>query len=250
MQRFWIEKTALQQDHVRLTGATYHHICRVCRIEVGEHFELLAEDHKAYLVQMQSVGKKEATAKIIEQRQVEAPAQPQLHLALAFARPYIMDRVIEKSVELGVHSVQLFTSAKSQQLKNLKTPRWEKIIHTTMAQCGRAHKMQLSTAKNLEECFVNFKNPLSIVAYEKANDLSKTGGQQNFSLKLFLQQGDLKNVQDVLVFVGPEGGFVRPEIDLLIRQGVQPVSLGRQILKVETACIALIGILNYELGRM
>ena len=249
MQRFWIDKNQLQGGQACITGDQYHHICRVCRIEAGEHFELLTEGNTAYLVQMQNVGKKQALAQVIKERPIKAPPRPHIHLALAFARPHIVDRVVEKSVELGVHSVQLFASAKSQQFKNLKTQRWEKITCHTQAQCGRAHKMQLNTTKNLNECLLSFNNQfnkvptLYILAYEK----SEAGSPLNIFLQ---QQQDLGQIQDVVLFIGPEGGFTPQEVEIFSQHGVQPVGLGRQVLKVETACITLISILNYELGRM
>ena len=155
MQRFWIESRHIHTSQVQLEGSDYHHICRVCRIEPGEHFELITDTtaHLCYVAQMQQVGHKKATACIVETRPLEPPRRPYIHLALAQARPHIMDRVIEKSVELGVHSVKIFTSQKSQRIKNLNPQRWQKIIHSTMAQCGRAHKMQVQTIPQLENFF-------------------------------------------------------------------------------------------------
>ena len=109
MRRYWIEKKHFNTDSIKIDGDTFHHICEVCRQDVGSKFEILNEG-KAYFVELISREKKSATAKILETREAPKPQKPYIHLAVSVSKFQTMDTIIEKAVELGVYQLHPFVS--------------------------------------------------------------------------------------------------------------------------------------------
>ena len=106
MRRYWVGKDLTNADTYLVKDESFKHIFGVCRRKVGDVFELLSEE-QAFLVQVLSVQKKEAEVSIKEVRLLPKLKSPHLHLVLSFSHPKVIDKVLEKSVELGVKSLQL-----------------------------------------------------------------------------------------------------------------------------------------------
>jgi 16S rRNA (uracil1498-N3)-methyltransferase len=158
---------------------------------------------------------------------------------------------VEKSVELGVHRIQLFTSEHSfirspKDFSGNKLERLNKIILHATQQTGRGDLMNLELPKpwpQLLENFVNRRDKIrGLLAYESLDSSQ--------SLKTKLANLELASQQEVWLFVGSEGGFSSTEVSKAQDKGLEIVSLGSQILRVETACVVFIGSLKYELGLM
>ena len=99
MRRYWIQKSQIANDQVIFNAEQFHHIFEVCRQGIGHNFEVITEDSLAFLVEVQSVGKKQAVAKIIETREIEKLKRPHIHIALSLSRFHVMDSVVERAVE-------------------------------------------------------------------------------------------------------------------------------------------------------
>ncbi len=249
MRRYWIEKkNILTPQTVKFESDLFHHIFEVCRQEKGSKFEVIIEG-KAYLVEATEILKKTALANIIEERVIATLPEPYLKLALCIPRFPVLESVLEKAVELGVHSIQLLTSdcsfiKSSEKISENKWDRWQKIIVSSTQQCGRGELMTLVQPRPLN-IFLQEMDPihrsLCLFGYE---------GDDAMALQDYLKPQNLKKWSDTWVIVGGEGGFSKQEVSSLHKIGIQPVTVGDQILRVETACIALISVLKYELGLM
>ena len=248
MRRYWIERKYLSENFVKFEGDLFHHIFDVCRQEKGSKFEVLI-DGKAYFVEAIEVSKKSATAKILEERIVPTLPEPHLKLALCIPRFPVLESVLEKAVEMGVHSIQLLSSdysfiKSSEKISENKWERWQKIIVSSTQQSGRGELMTLVEPMPLKK-FVQEMDPkhhsLCLFGYE---------GDNVMTLQDYLKPQAVKKWSDAWVIVGGEGGFSLQEAQSLQETGIQPVTIGDQILRVETACIALISVLKYELGLM
>lgn len=246
MRRYWVDEGCLQGGHVQLNGDVFHHICVVCRQGQGDRFEVIL-NQKAYFVEIVEQQKKSAIAKIIEERQIPSLPKPQVHLALSLPKFQTVDRVVEKMVELGVAKVHLFSSdfsfmkPKKGELAKKQT-RWEKIIQGATQQTGRGERMRLTEL-----------TPLHVLLEENFPSSSKAGllayegeGGEPLSARL---KGLSKEVDEIWIFVGSEGGFSSKDLELFKKFQLLPVSLGDQVLRVETACVTLVGILKYGLGH-
>ena len=249
VRRYWLVDSIFENQTVTIQGDEFHHIMHVCRQDVGSKFEVLA-DGKAYLVEVTSVAKKSAEARVLEERVIPDLPRPHLHLCLSVSRFPVMEAVIEKCVELGVKSVRPFFSefsfvGASSGVPDNKWERWRRIITMATQQCGRGELMELHPAVPLQKMLPEINRSgaaWGLFAYE---------GSADQSLDRVLAARQPKAVEDVYIFVGSEGGFSQREVEeLFVPAGLPPVTMGAQVLRVETACVALVSVLKYELGLM
>lgn len=256
MRRYWIEKNSIQNEIVTFKDDLFHHIFAVCRQEVGHHFEVLTEDSKAYLVEVITKEKKQAQAKIIETREIQKLPRPYIHIALAISRYNIMDSIVEKAVEMGVQSILPFCADFSfiKSPANLpvgKLERWQKIVVSATQQSGRGEQMKIYPPAKWSK-MLEIINPSAsnwcLFAYEGHGVL-----QIKSHLKACRQAVESKNEhfpENLWIIVGSEGGFSKNEVLEMQQLGLHPVTLGSQVLRVETACMTLVSILKYEFGLL
>jgi len=245
MRRYWIDKQQIQGELVEFTGEQLHHLRDVCRLDVGSKFEVLFEDSKAHFVEMMEMSKRQALAKILETRDIPPLPLPQINLAVSLPKFQKLDTIIEKSVELGVGQVLPFVSQFSfirnlSKISDNKRQRWQKIVLSATQQCGRGELMQVlepvSFSQSLEQ--LNRKPQCKcLFLYE---------GDGDMSLKSALSSLKTETIQEIWVFVGSEGGFSDGEVEQMRASGLVPITVGDQVLRVETACIAAVSMLHYH----
>lgn len=245
MRRYFIESTLNVGEEFEITGDLFHHIFDVCRQTVGEHFELTNSQQKAYLVEVIGVAKKSGTVVVKEERQIPQLQRPHIHIALSIPRYPTLEVILEKSVELGVKSVHPLFSDHSfvRTISNYpkqKEERWKKIIQGATQQSGRGDLMEFKAPVRLEDFLKSFNRTGSsagLFAYE---------GVATRSIKSYLNSVNRVSVQDLWLFVGSEGGFSASEVEKFKQLDLEPVTLGEQVLRVETACVTLVSVLKYE----
>lgn len=246
MRRYWWQGTLdSQSKEIDITENLYAHIFKVCRRKVGDHFELINEGY-AYLVEVVEVNSKKAVVLINSKRQLPKLKEPHIHLKLSFSQPKVIDRVIEKSVELGVKSIQLISCEnsflKDQTKMLLKTKRALKIVNQAMQQSGRGEALELREPLTLDELLqIKLKSEdRAFILYEDTHYKSKPIEKHSESYP--------ETIKNISILVGSEGGFSSSEVDTAANCGYEVLSLGSQILRVETACVASISILKSRLG--
>jgi 16S rRNA (uracil1498-N3)-methyltransferase len=249
MRRYWVPLEAIREKQVHLEREVFHHVCHVCRLGKKDRFEVLVEGGTAYLVELVEVTKKEAIAEILETRCIPNIKRPFIHLLLAMPHFQTMDEILEKMVELGVKSVTpvfsdfSFVRNYDVALFGKKISRWEKIIVGASQQCGRGELMTLHKPCKLADVLAEWPRPraFGLFAYE---------GPGVSAIKPFLESRQAGVFEDIYLFVGSEGGFSHDEVKQFCQIGLEPVTLGDQVLRVETACMTLISALKYEfVGR-
>lgn len=253
MRRYWVERRDLQGEEVFFQGDVFHHVFGVCRQGQGSKFEVLTEDGQARFVEVIAVGKKDARARVLETRPLPPVIEPRIHLATCLPRFPVFEAVLEKAVELGVESIQPLFSDFSflrdpSSLSSNKTERWQKIIRSAMQQSGRGSWLRLEPARPLDDYLRDSsqlmnRNPnhRCLFAYE---------GDSTRGLREELLSWRNPAPRDITVFVGGEGGFSDREVRLFRNAGLHEVTLGSQVLRVETACMALVSVLKYEFDLM
>ena len=257
MRRYWLHNLSpqLQEgDELFLEGSSYHHIVEVCCQHKRALFEILGEFTPIYLVELQEIQapKKRVRVRIKDLRKKAQRPLPHLYLALCVPQFKKMDFILQKSVELGVKALYLVFSDYSFVKKGLpegKKDRWQRVIASACEQCGRTDPLELYAPQplaHLLECFSSHSNDATsckaLFAYE---------GQGGLSLKTQLQelrQNAPVSLQSFWLFVGSEGGFSEREVMAFKARGLEPVSLGEQVLRVETACMVLLSVIKYEWG--
>ena len=255
MRRYWVEKDALVADTVRLHGDVLHHIRDVCRMRLGSRFEVIVEGGAAHLVEIVSETKHESLAKVIETRAIAPLPEPHLHLAISVPRFPVFEAVVEKSVELGIKEIHPFFSdfsfiRKQEDVFDKKRPRFEKIVQGATQQSGRGDLMPIAEPVSLHDLLSTFnrrEGAQGLFAYEgDSGSRPETLGVREAMEGL--RTG--RKLREAWLFVGSEGGFSEKEVDLFRSFGHKPVTLGAQVLRVETACVALTSIIKYGLDLM
>jgi len=174
-----------------------------------------------------------------------SPTESPLEIILLQALPEKerMELIIQKTIELGVSAVFAFKSNKSISLeeresKQKKAHRWQDIAVKAVQQSRRAKVPWVKYLPSFEEALkVCEGDGLKILLWEKSVEKLKNILAQHLSRKIY-------------AMVGPEGGFAEDEVILAKARGFIPIKLGQRILRTETAAIALVGILQYELGDL
>ncbi|MFN7262274.1 MAG: RsmE family RNA methyltransferase [Pseudobdellovibrionaceae bacterium] len=246
MRKYWLDAQFKTNEAVVIQGDPFHHIFDVCRQEEGSQFEVLFGDGEAHLVEVIEVKKKQALAKILSSRKLPEIPRPYLKLFISVPRYPVMEALVEKCVELGCAEIQPFISdfsfvRKGDSIPPSKVDRWNKIVVSATQQCGRGELMPIQPVISLTEALEKLnQNP-------QAQGLFFYEGLGNKDLKTYLKHEDFSKSEEWGVFVGSEGGFSSTEVEVFSKIGVTPLSLGDQVLRVETACISILAILKYEL---
>jgi 16S rRNA (uracil1498-N3)-methyltransferase len=257
MRRYWIPADMIEADEVTLSGDVLHHIRDVCRMHKGSKFEVIVGgEQKALLVEITGETKHESFARVLEAREIAPIPFPHIHLALSIPRFPVFEAVVEKAVELGVFAIHPFFSdfsfiRKQEDTWLKKLPRFEKIVKTATQQSGRGDLMSISKPVELGEILQTFNRSAGargLFAYEGAARLNAKEGVAKVSKNAGGESGD--GLKEAWIFVGSEGGFSPAEVENFKEAGLASVTLGSQVLRVETACVALISTLKYDLDLM
>lgn len=254
MRRYWLDINLQIGEQLVIDKDLFHHIFDVCRIGKDQHFELLNSTGQGFLVHVDNVEKKRATVSVIEVRKIPELKYPHIHLFLSMPKFATLESVMEKAVEMGVHSIHPFYSdfsfVKNLPEKDLqhKQERWQKIIVSATQQSGRGELMKLSKPfawKNFSEKINQFAIEQCLFFYEGESALNAKQAISQFKEK----QKD-KPIKNIGLVIGSEGGFSTSEINDLEGLGLSPVTLGSQVLRVETACLTGLSVLKYEFDLM
>ncbi|MBL7544902.1 MAG: 16S rRNA (uracil(1498)-N(3))-methyltransferase [Bdellovibrionaceae bacterium] len=254
MRRYWHDVQLKIAEQLTIDKDLFHHIFDVCRVEKNQHFELLNSSGQGFLVHVDTIEKKRATVTVIEIRKIPELKKPHIHLFISMPKFSTLEAVIEKSVELGVHSIHPFYSdysfVKSMTEKDWlhKHERWQKIIISATQQSGRGELMRLEKPfawKDFVKHFNQFEISKCLFFYEGDSALNAKQ-----AISQFKEYGKTNPISSIGLVIGSEGGFSTNEINSLSDLGLSPVTLGSQVLRVETACLSGLSILKYEFDLM
>ena len=237
MQRYFsnIDKNYI----VHLSSNDEHHILHVMRMKKGEEIEVVS-DGRVFLCRIDKTNPLEVS--VIHEIENDVELKEDVTLLFALTKGDKIDLVLQKATELGVKKVALITSERtvvSYDNKDIdkKIARFSKIMKEASEQSHRVVVPELLGIFNLKNLPKEVFSDINYVAYEK--DASKTD-------EMF--EGLAKG-KSISILVGPEGGFSEQEIDNLTKQGFIRTSLGKRILRAETAAIYALSVLGYLLER-
>lgn len=246
MPKFFVKKEDIVDRSVTISGSDATHIAKVLRMEVGQHITLCDAEGADFDAKIVSCTKDAVSLSI--QSSCPCPAEPELSFVLFQGLPKQgkMDYIIEKCTELGISTIvpvacdRSVAEIKNPQAEEKKLTRWRRIAAESVKQCGRGIIPQVTNVMSLTEA-VEFAKTLNltIAAYENERQLP---------LKEALHLAS--KPKSVGVFIGPEGGFSKPEIDVFQKASIPTVTLGRRILRTETAGHTVLTAAMYEYGEL
>lgn len=242
-----VDPEFIQMDTVIITGDDFKHLCQVLRLNTGDGIFVFDGSGMEYRAEIISISKHEARARIIDSKLSDT--EPSVHVTLFQGLPKAekMDLIIQKSVELGVHRIfpvitQYSVVQVTREEGEKKAVRWNRIAREASKQCRRACVPEVLAPVSMEKAISSLEQfPASMVFYENA---------QKKCLKEVLKCYNINKIKDIALFIGPEGGFSEAEIRNLSDRNVQVASLGKRILRTETAAISALSIIMYEMGEM
>ncbi len=245
MPQFFVQQTLNLHKQVEIKGKEAHHIANVLRLKKGDWLILAdgkGSSYKAELINIKSRSVQlRILAKVNHKFNNVCPA-----LAFAIIKHDRTEYIIQKAVELGCHNLHPFFSERTipkltTNLGPKKFERWQKIAMEAAKQSGLPFMPKVNPPLFFEKLCTSFSN------YNKA--MLFWEGETKNSLSDQLSAISNQKDESLLLIIGPEGGFAKPEVDIAIKHGALTVSLGSQILRVETAAIASLAIVQYELGN-
>jgi 16S rRNA (uracil1498-N3)-methyltransferase len=248
MHRFYLPPEQCQEPNLLLTGREAHHAQHVVRVRRGDRVAVLDGAGHELLCEVQGYDRDELRLVLLEKRFQPAPAS-RVTLLQAVPKGRIMEAIIQKATELGVSRiVPLLSERVVPQLEDKtsahKAGKWRLVAIEAIKQCGSAWLPQVVppvTPNAFLERAESFE--MSLVASLQSGSLPGRDLFRAFHAKLG------RTPRSVSVWIGPEGDFTPEELRIIQASGALPISLGRLVLRVETAATYCLSILNYELER-
>ena len=243
MPKFFVHNNSIGEKNIEITGSDAVHIATVLRARVDEEITVCDGYGTDYLCRLIGINKKQVLAEIIGKFKNENEPELKITLYQGIPKGDKMELVIQKCIEIGVDRIVPVitenTVVKINDKSEKKNIRWNKIAESAAKQCGRGKIPVVDKIMTFTEAVENSKeSDTAIIPYEKEKDTS---------IRKFAKEFKGKSVG---IFIGPEGGFSENEIELCRKIGISSVSLGKRILRTETAGLVTSVILLYELEDM
>ena len=244
MYHFFVEPSQIQGKRIVITGGDVNHIKNVLRMKIGEEIAVSnGEDGKEYRCGIEAFSEDEVICglRFIKEDGVELPSKIALFQGLPKADK--MELIVQKAVELGVGEIIPVAAGRSivkldEKKAKAKVSRWQGIAEAAAKQSRRGIIPKISEVMSMKEAIAYAGSmDVRLIPYELAEDMAKT--------KEIIS--GIRPGESVAVFIGPEGGFEEKEIAAAMERGFLSVTLGRRILRTETAGFTVLAWLMYHL---
>lgn len=246
MDRFFVEKknVNLENNTCIIEGEDVKHISKVLRCRVGEELEICDNDNNEYICEITNIDKSQVNLNILKRVDIKRESDLKIKVYQGLPKGPKMEMILQKLTEVGVDEIILVQTKRTvvkvdDKKEDKKIERWERIIYEAAKQSKRGKIPKLRGVLSFKEALADMKeNDFNIAPYE--NEKTKT-------IKQAIKGKDINNIG---IFVGPEGGFEDTEINAIEEMGGQSVSLGPRILRTETASLVASSIVLYELSDL
>ena len=245
MHRFFVPQ--LYNEEMYIVGVDARHISKVLRMQPGAQLQIVSDDGVSAVAEITAIDSERVTVRCLEKLAESHEPRVKLVLAQGLAKGEKMDFIIQKAVEMGAysvipvameHSVVRLDGAKAAK----KVERWQKIAESAAKQSKRDIIPEVQPVQSMAEMLAKCTGQTKIIAYECEDRLSLKA-----ALKAAEEAG---GISELLLIIGPEGGISEGELEQARQAGAVPVSLGRRILRAETAGLVAISAIFYETGDL
>jgi 16S rRNA (uracil1498-N3)-methyltransferase len=243
MHHFFVSPDQIDEKYVTITGGDVNHIKNVLRMKIDEELLISNGQDKDYYCKIESVSDDEIKAIILDEEFEGTELPTELYLFQGLPKSDKMELIIQKAVELGVKEIIPVATKRcvvklDDKKEASKIKRWQAISESAAKQSRRTIIPEVSSVMSFKEAINRAKEfELGIIPYENFKDMTET-------------KEVLKKVQKGIkigIFIGPEGGFEESEIQYALENGIHPISLGKRILRTETAGLAILSVLMFQL---
>lgn len=238
MFNFFVSENFRTDDSYYISGADYNHIKNVLRMKEGDTF-LVSENGISNLCKIMAFENENVVARIIEENYQSTELPVKIHLFQGLPKSDKLELIIQKTAELGVFSItptemnRSIVKIEDKKKKN-KIERWQAISESAAKQSKRNIIPEIRNIVSFKEALKEASlYDLILVPFESEKGMESTKNALN----------EIKAGMDIAVFIGPEGGFDDKEIETAKEQGAKILSLGKRILRTETAAITAVSLL-------
>lgn len=238
IKRFFANAKDFDGRYIIIDGEEYNHMSKVLRHKLGYQIIVNLDDGKDYHCVITQMNKDYAKAEVQKVVENECKASASVTLFQALPKGDKLDLIVQKCVELGVEKIVPFLSQYTNETK-FNLARSNRIALEACKQCGRARKAEVGDLVDFDGLLaVLDEYDTVILPYEHA-EVGKISDVKG-----------LESGKNIALIIGSEGGFASQEVQQIVAKGGQVVSLGKRILRCETASIITSAIIMYELGDL
>ena len=243
MHHFFVSPEQIDDKYVIITGGDVNHIKNVLRMKVSEELLISNGQDKDYYCKIETISDDEIKALILDEEFEGTELPTELYLFQGLPKSDKMELIIQKAVELGVKEIIPVATKRcvvklDDKKEASKIKRWQAISESAAKQSRRTIIPEISSVMSFKEAINRAKEfELGIIPYENFKDMKET--------KEVLAK--VKKGIKIGIFIGPEGGFEESEVQYALDNGIHPISLGKRILRTETAGLAIVSVLMFQL---
>lgn len=245
MYRFFVEKEQIDREEkkVCIKGIDVNHIKNVLRMRAGEKILISTGEDLEYTCGIVEMTQEEILAEIIEIQEADRELPSKIYLFQGLPKSDKMELIIQKAVELGVFQIIPVETKRcvvklDEKKEASKRKRWQGIAESAAKQSKRMVIPEIHSVMKFSQA-IEYAGQLDIrlIPYELAENMDHT--------RKMLEK--IQPGQSIGIFIGPEGGFTQEEIETALEHQVEPITLGKRILRTETAGMTILSILMYLL---
>lgn len=243
MHHFFVTPSQVRDGDIFVEGQDVNHLKNVLRVKPGEAVAVSDGDNRKYVCTVERYEEGTAVLRICEEQEADTELPSRICLFQGLPKQDKMELIVQKAVELGVSEVVPVVTRRSvvkldEKKAGKKVQRWQSIAESASKQAGRGHIPKVAQVAGFKEALLQASGlDVLLIPYELAEDMRET--------KKVI--GSIVPGQSVGVFIGPEGGFEREEVEAAIEAGARPITLGRRILRTETAGLTTLSVLMFHL---
>ena len=241
MPRFFVKREDIYDGSARICGDDAFHIARSLRMAEGDEITLCDGEGKELLCSLERIRDEECICRIIEVRECETESPVSITLCMAYPKGDKLETVIQKAVELGATKIIPYESSRcikrpKAEKQEKQTARLERIAEEAAKQCGRGRLPTVTPPMTFEQMLKEASSSaLSFICYEDEDKLC---------IKNELEKSE--RPESISVIVGSEGGFSPEEVERAKSYGIKSVTLGKRILRCETAPSFALSAISYR----
>ena len=243
MQHFFADPSCVDGEQIRLAGSDVNHMKNVLRMKPGEEVWVSDGEGMDYFCSVEGYEEKEAVLRVVKKEVSQTELASHLILFQGLPKGDKMEWIVQKAVELGAYSVVPVSTRRcvvklDNKKAEKKVSRWQQIAESAAKQSKRMLVPEVHSVMTFKEALVYAKElDVLLIPYELAKGMKETK-----ELIRSIEPG-----KSIGVFIGPEGGFEEQEVADAMEAGAKPITLGHRILRTETAGLAVLSVLMFQL---
>ena len=243
MQHFFVMTDRVENPYIYIEGSDVNHMKNVLRMRQGERLSVSDGDNCRYLCRIEGYEEGKAVLEILKEEKQDTELASKIYLFQGLPKGDKMELIIQKAVELGAYQVipvamkRCVVGVEAKKAEK-KVSRWNEIAKGAAKQSGRGRIPEVGRVMGLHEALAMAEElDVLLIPYELAEGMEHT--RQVI--------GAVRPGQSVGILIGPEGGFDKEEVSAATAAGAKEITLGRRILRTETAGLAVLSVLMYHL---